>query len=792
MIMKPLIVGLALVLAGPAVAAGADTAAYDVVIRETAHGIPHIQADDMASLGFGAGYAYAAKNICLLADALVTVRGERSQAFGPDAMVDLVGGPTRNLDSDVFFRAYLDDARIAAGYAAGDADAVALIDGYAAGYNHYLAERGPGGLPAACRDADWVRPASGGDLRRLLTERAIQASGGRFAMAIATAAPPAGDAATPPVPVPVSRLGGRDDAARLGSNAYALGGDLTADGGGLLLGNPHFPWQGNSRFFQMHLTLPGRLDVMGAALPPFPVPVIGFNRDVAWSHTVSASQRFVLHELALVPGDPLSYLVDGRPERMRPVTVTVPMAGADPVTRTVYDTRFGMVVAMPDRGLAWTGRIAYALADPERHDTRLVEQWLRLAMAASVGEIDRALADIRGTPWINTLAADRHGNALYADMTGVPAVPDDLAARCAPSDAGAAIARAARLVVLAGDRAACQVVDDDAGMQPDHGLMPADRMPRRLTRGLVFNSNDSHWLADPAAPLTGYARIVGPEAVAQRLRTRMGKRRLDEIVTATGGRVAPADLEAMLFDNRNLAAELVVDAMLSVCRSEMGGQRAEGEGDLASACAALAGWDRTSSPDSRGAALFREAWRRARAIDGLWAVAFDPARPFTTPAVVDLANPAVTTAMRQALSDAAAQLRAAGFPADIALGAVQQRRTGARTDAAGIPVPGGDEFEGVLNEMTFGPFGAGGYDAARIYGSSYIQLVRWDAGGPVARGLLTYGQSADPTSPFHDDQTRLFAAGQLMALPFRQAEIATDPGLRVIRLRASRADTGQP
>ncbi|MFD0390899.1 penicillin acylase family protein [Tistrella bauzanensis] len=572
MTMKPLIVGLALLLAGPVVAADADTAAYDVVIRETAFGIPHIQADDMASLGFGAGYAYAAKNVCLLADALVTVRGERSMAFGPEAMVDLVGGPTRNLDSDVFFRAYLDDDRIAAGYAAGDADAVALIDGYAAGYNHYLAERGAGGLPMACRDVDWVRPASGGDLRRLLTERAIQASGGRFATAIATAAPPASDAATPPVPVsvPASGLVWPDDAVRLGSNAYALGGGLTADGGGLLLGNPHFPWQGNSRFFQMHLTLPGRLDVMGAALPPFPVPVIGFNRDVAWSHTVSGSQRFVLHELPLVPGDPLSYLVDGRRERMQPVTVTVPTAGAAPVTRTVYDTRFGMVVTMPGRGLAWTGRIAYALADPERHDTRLVEQWLRLATAASVGEIDRALADVRGTPWINTLAADRQGDALYADMTGVPAVSDDLAVRCAPSAAGAAIARAARLVVLAGDRAACQVVDRN-GDRPDHGLMPADRMPRRMTRGLVFNSNDSHWLADPAAPLAGYARIIGPEAVPQRLRTRMGKRRLDEIVAATGGRVAPADLEAMLFDNRNLAAELVVDAMLSVCRVERGG-----------------------------------------------------------------------------------------------------------------------------------------------------------------------------------------------------------------------------
>jgi hypothetical protein len=37
---------------------------------------------------------------------------------------------------------------------------------------------------------------------------------------------------------------------------------------------------------------------------------------VAWSHTVSTGKRFTLHELTLVPGDPTSYLIDGKPEKM--------------------------------------------------------------------------------------------------------------------------------------------------------------------------------------------------------------------------------------------------------------------------------------------------------------------------------------------------------------------------------------------------------------------------------------------------------------------------------------------
>jgi acyl-homoserine-lactone acylase len=56
----------------------------------------------------------------------------------------------------------------------------------------------------------------------------------------------------------------------LGSNAWAFGKDTTANGSGLLLGNPHFPWAGVNRFWQVHLTMPGNLDVMGVGIGSFP------------------------------------------------------------------------------------------------------------------------------------------------------------------------------------------------------------------------------------------------------------------------------------------------------------------------------------------------------------------------------------------------------------------------------------------------------------------------------------------------------------------------------------------
>jgi acyl-homoserine-lactone acylase len=89
-----------------------------------------------------------------------------------------------------------------------------------------------------------------------------------------------------------------------------------------------------------------------------------------------------------------------------------------------------------------------------------------------------------------------------------------------------------------------------------------------------------------------------------------------------------------------------------------------------------------------------------------------------------------------------------------------------------IAIPGGDEFEGVLNKVESQGQPAidpKGYNVN--YGSSYIQTVGFDERGPVAQGLLTYGQSSDPASPRAYDQLPLFSAGKWHPLPFHRADI---------------------
>lgn len=63
----------------------------------------------------------------------------------------------------------------------------------------------------------------------------------------------------------------------MGSNAVALAGSTTANGRGLLLGNPHYPWHGGRRFWQFQQTVQGELNDSGACLLGTAVINVGYN-----------------------------------------------------------------------------------------------------------------------------------------------------------------------------------------------------------------------------------------------------------------------------------------------------------------------------------------------------------------------------------------------------------------------------------------------------------------------------------------------------------------------------------
>ena len=761
--------------------AAVPQAARNVQITRTTHGIAHVTAPDYEALAYGVAYAHAQDNVCQTADQLVTIRGERSRHFGADGRALLGLRVLPNEQIDVFVRSHMDDAALAAAFGRGSTDMRAVSRGYVEGYNRYLRDQGPH-LPAPCGGQPWVQPMTLAEYLRLQELTMVQLGVAQFADAIFGTNPPAGGepaAARPTVPQAVAALAHlRLDEPLLGSNGWAFGSDVTQNGRGVLLGNPHFPWSGVNRFWEMHLTIPGTLDVMGAAIGHSAVVQIGFNHDVAWTHTVSTGKRFTLFELELAKGDPRSYVIDGKAVPMTAQRVAYEVLDAQGVVQqrehTVWQTRFGPVLEMPQAGLAWTQTRAYALKDANTLNLRAMDIWLGLNRDRSVEEM-RATLGALGIPWVNTIAADRDGRAMYADVSVVPDVEPAQLQRCAPSKPAAALFKAANLVVLDGSRSDCDWHRDPHSPVP--GLLPIERMPVAVRRDWVQNSNDSFWMSNPAIDWPAYSPLVGGTDYPQSLRTRSGLHEIRERLAGVDGiaphaKVGLAEVQAMLFGNRNHAAYLVLDDFLPVCR--------EATGEAAQAgCAVLAAWDRRNNLESRGEHLFREWWRAAGEIKGVWRRPFDPADPTHTPAGLATDDPAIRAQLMQALDKAVATVRAAGFALDAPLGEVQSYTT----RHGNVGLHGGPQFEGVLNKLeTFGTetLVAGGYKVN--FGSSYIQAVTFDDRGPVAEAIMTYGQSSQPDSPYSFDQLPLYAGKRWMKLPFHAEDVARERVGEVLRL----------
>jgi acyl-homoserine-lactone acylase len=753
---------------------------YAADVRWTTYGIPHVKASDWGGLGYGYGYAFARDNLCTLAEDVVEATGELSRYFGPG------GG---NLQSDIVWAHFNSDAAAEESFDALDDDAQDQIRGYAAGYNRYLRDTGVSALPEACRDAEWVREIDELDMMKVTKKLTLRAGIANFIDPIVGASPPAPTAAlSAPDAKKPARVASTAEAKRLlaqtdlptwpverfGSNAVALGSDLTDDGGGALLGNPHFPWFGINRFHGVHLTIPGRYDVMGSAIYGSPIVTIGFNRDIAWSHTVSTARRFVVRELTLAPGDPTSYILDGATVPMSSDTVTIQVLQPDdslaPVSHTIYSSQWGPMLILPPLAF-WTNATAYTLHDINVDNTRFLEQYREMGEARNIAEFEEAITTHIAATWGNTIAADRKGNAFYGDISTVPHVTDAKLGACANTFVSQVLS-SARIYTLDGSTSACNPGTDPDAPQP--GIFGASNLPSIQRHDYTQNSNNSYWLANPAEKLEGFPQIIGTdEGGPQNLRTRLGITQIEDRVAGTDGLPGSGFgrewLQDVLYQNRNYSAELLLGGVGTLCDEEdnnvdIGGGTIV---DVSQACAILGAWDGTNDPDRVGPHIWREFYTRVNDTPNLYAVPFDINDPVNTPRDLNVGDPAVRSSVMVDLASAVKRLADASIPLAIAWGDVHFDTR----DGEEFPIHGGSGGAGVYNAISAGGLIDGVGYTPIFAGSSYIQAVSWKKGGPDAQGIVTYSQSTDPDSPHFSDMTEVFSNQEWVRFPYEKRDI---------------------
>lgn len=763
-----------------------------VTIRTTEYGIPRIIADDWRGLGFGYGFALARENICSMADIYTTVRGERSRYFGPDGTWQLTGNGIEytNLESDFAHKRVIAEKAIPEIMGMkppnGPKPQVKqVIDGYVKGYNRYLKNVGVDKLPdASCRGAEWVKPITKLDAYLRFYELGTMAGLGAAVDGTANAAPPftpaAAKAADAAAPTAADFRAMNERNPDIGSNAVGLGSDATSTGKGLLYGNPHFPWSGSERFFQSQLTIPGKINVSGGSLLGTPVVLIGHTQNLAWSHTVSTARRFNFVQEQLVPGNPTAYMVDGKAKPMTATKVTVAVKQPDGSvaneTRTLYSTEHGPIATSIQKTplFAWSNSNAYALNDPNSKSLRFINHFFDTNRAQSVRSLEKILKETIGVPWVNTIAADSNGEALYADVGTVPNLTDARVAECNVPGIGDIAWQNSKVAVLDGSTSSCDM--QQAPGAPASGILGPDQMPLQIRRDYTSNMNDSYWLSNPADRLEGYPSIIGNEKSARSLRTRNGLNQIEQRLAGTdgqeGNKYTPTQLLGFINNNRHYGGELFIPTLVTYCQAN---PTINGV-DVSAACNVLANWDRTENLDSKGAYLARRVIGRIQGAGSIYTTPFDLSDPVHTPSGLNTAN----TGVPKALADSVTEMNGLGIPLDATWRDYQfVTKAGEK-----IPIPGGPGGQGVFNVITAQRNASTGEYDSVVHGSSFIIMASMTGEKcPDVKTILTYSQAAtNEASPHYKDQTKLFSNGQWVQDRFCAAEQKQSPGVTVRKL----------
>jgi penicillin amidase len=534
-----------------------------------------------------------------------------------------------------------------------------------------------------------------------------------------------------------------------GSNNWAAAPSRTEAGFALLAGDPHLELTLPSIWYEVHLAVPGELDVYGVTIPGVPGVVIGFNRRVAWSFTNTEADVMDFYTEALDdPERPTAYALDGawRPLERR-IEEYRGRRGELLATDTIYHTHRGPLL----RG---RGR-PYSLRWTVLEETGEIEGMYRASMAGSVTEWLQAMERFRAPPQ----------NALVADWTGSIAIRSN-----------------GRFPLRPGDGRGNQVRDGSRSASDWVGDLPVERWPAAVDPSQGFLASANQEPVDPAAenPYFGAGWPAPWRAV-----------RINQLLRADSA-VTPEDMRRFQTDPGSARADRFVPAFLAAAEESL--TRVEGEDALREAVQLLAQWDRRYTRENERAILFELAMEELerRTWDEL---ALPAVEAEVEPGRLGTPGSAV---LAQLLEQPRASWWDARATADVvedrdailnaSLVAALERARGAygppdgggwrwdrvsRADihhllrlpslsALGLPVQGGP---GTLNPST-GP---------EPFGASWRMVVELR---PEIRAWTIYpgGQSGNPVSPWYRDRIGKWVAGELDPVLFPHQPSELDVG----------------
>ncbi|MEZ4416721.1 MAG: penicillin acylase family protein [Gemmatimonadota bacterium] len=685
-----------------------DWASADQVeIRRTRYGVPHIRAADLRGVAFGLAYAEAEDHGPEVFEAFVRARGRMA----------LLEGTPANVESD--FQHKRQYARAETTFRHLNADTRAMMEGFAAGIEHYWA------LHPDERPAQVVTPLTAVDVHALY----IGWHNVGEARALArTLEERAGGSDPGPGPEGSRESGSTWLGQDVGSNAWAFGPSRTKAQRAILLRNPHLSW--DAGYYEAHLTVPGQLDFYGDFRIGGLFGIIGgFNQDLGWTTTNNYPDLSETYRIRKDREGPRHYLLDGVSYPMRSEEVSVEIhdaarfassGGIGTEVRTFWTTHLGPVVYE-------TADDIYVMRTSDDGEFRRGEQFLDMMRARSLDEWLAAMREQRISS-SNYTYADRRGNIFYVWNAKLPRLPhpwtrDEPVLATQSADLWSELVRFDRLPQLRNPVGGYVQNENDPPYYTNlEALLPRDSFPENMP--------------DPQLRLRSQLslELVGGDQLLE----------LDDVIT-------------LKHSPRMLLADRVKEDLIAAIRVADVTSSTRAAADL------LRDWNNTAEVDSRGGTLFELWFHRYLATTdsaSVFRVNWSESDPVGTPHGIGSPRTAVA-AFEWAVEEA---VRRWGSY-DVAWGDVHRVRRG----GVDVPVAGCGGDLGCFRVLNF----ADDPDGLRSVrgGDGWVLAVEFGQ-FPRAYSVLAYGQSSREESPHFDDQAALFARGELKRVAFREPEIA--------------------
>ena len=364
---------------------------FSVRIERDEWGVPHIYGKRDADVSFGLAYAHSQDDFETIQDIILALRGELASVYGREAAVNDYYVHSMNF-WDMVDNRYEDEIPM---------DIKMLCRGYAAGLNKFLED-------FSDKDFKLIPDITEKDIIVGFSHRMPLMFGlDGILKKLSGDKPPefigmGGDQQEGPFDM-------------MASNVMAVGPQRSSDGYTRLWINTHQPWDGPVSWYEAYLNSEEGWDFYGALFPGSPIPLIGHNKYLGWSHTVNSPDLVDVYKLTINKQNKNQYWFEGYWKDMEVRSAKIKIKFVGPFswtfTRLVKSSIHGPVLEF-EHG-------TYALRISSLKDLRFIEQWYRMGKARNITEFKAAMK-IHAIPMFNTGYADRDGKIYYVYNAKIP------------------------------------------------------------------------------------------------------------------------------------------------------------------------------------------------------------------------------------------------------------------------------------------------------------------------------------------------------------------------------------